>query len=154
MTFTFSFHRMQMTLSLAFLVWRKVYWSKRRVQFKSIRCSFLFSFIESIATVPSEGALPLLTWRYNKFCLPLRFLIAWKMKVCPTLCNPMDCSLPSPFVHGIFQARILERVAISSSMGSSWPRDWTHVSCIGRRILYHQVTLEALNCPSYLVIHA
>ena len=32
----------------------------------------------------------------------------------PTLCNPMDCSLPDPFVHGIFPARILEWVAISS----------------------------------------
>ena len=33
---------------------------------------------------------------------------------CPTLCNPMDCSLPDPFVHGIFPARILEWAAISS----------------------------------------
>ena len=38
---------------------------------------------------------------------------------CPTLCNPMDCSLPSSSVHGIFQARILEWVAISFSRGSS-----------------------------------
>ena len=146
MTFTFSFHRMQMTISLAFLVWRKVCWSKRReVKFKSIRCS---CFIESIATVPSEGALPLLTRRSNKkFCSPLRFLIVWKVKVLvsqlyPTLCNPMECSLPGPSVHRIFQARILERVAVSSS------RDWTQVFCIGRQILYHQVTWEALNCLS------
>ena len=34
---------------------------------------------------------------------------------CPTLCNPMDCSLPGPSVHGIFQARILEWVAFSFS---------------------------------------
>ena len=34
---------------------------------------------------------------------------------CPTLCHAMDCSLPDSSVHGIFQARILERVAISSS---------------------------------------
>ena len=43
-------------------------------------------------------------------------------------------------VHGILQARILEQVSISSSKRSSWPRDWTCVSCIsciGRRILYH-----------------
>ena len=33
-------------------------------------------------------------------------------------------------IHGIFQARILEWVAISFSRGSSWPRDWTQVSCI------------------------
>ena len=36
---------------------------------------------------------------------------------CPTLCDPMDCSLPSSSVHGILQARILEWVAISSSRG-------------------------------------
>ena len=38
---------------------------------------------------------------------------------CPTLCNPTDCSLPGSFFHGIFQARILEWVAISFSRGSS-----------------------------------
>ena len=46
----------------------------------------------------------------------------------------MDFSLPGSSVHGIFQARIPQWVAISSSRGSSWPRDQTHVSCIaGRR---------------------
>ena len=34
---------------------------------------------------------------------------------CPTLCNPMDCSLPGFSVHGIFQARVLQWVAISFS---------------------------------------
>ena len=34
------------------------------------------------------------------------------------LCDPMDCSLPGSSVHGIFQAKILERVVISSSKGS------------------------------------
>ena len=53
---------------------------------------------------------------------------------CPTLCDPMDCSLPGFSVHGIFQARILEWVAISFSRRSSQPRDWTRVSLIvGRR---------------------
>ena len=42
---------------------------------------------------------------------------------CPTLCNPMDCSPSGSSVHGIFQARILEWVAISFSKGSSRPRD-------------------------------
>ena len=43
-------------------------------------------------------------------------------QMCPTLCDPMDvCSLPGSYVHGIFQARILEWVAISSSRGSSQP---------------------------------
>ena len=44
---------------------------------------------------------------------------------CPTLCDPMDCSLPSFSVHGVFQARILEWVSISFSRGSSPPRDQT-----------------------------
>ena len=42
----------------------------------------------------------------------------------------MDCSLPGFSVHGIFQARVLEWVAISFSRGSSRPRDRTQVSCI------------------------
>ena len=58
-------------------------------------------------------------------------------------CDPMDCSLPRSSVHGISQARILEWVAMSSSRGSSWPRDWTWVSCIGRQILYCWATREA-----------
>ena len=53
---------------------------------------------------------------------------------CPTLCDPMDCSLPGSSVHGILQARVLEWVAISFSRGSSRPRDRTGVSRIpGRR---------------------
>ena len=36
-------------------------------------------------------------------------------QLCPSLCNPMDCSLPSSVVHGIFQARILQWVAIPYS---------------------------------------
>ena len=42
---------------------------------------------------------------------------------CPTLCDPMDCNLPGSSVHVIFQARVLEWVAISFSRGSSRPRD-------------------------------
>ena len=47
---------------------------------------------------------------------------------CPTLCYPMDCSLPGFSVHGIFQARVLEWGAIDFSRGSSQPRDQTQVS--------------------------
>ena len=59
----------------------------------------------------------------------------------------MDCSPSGSSVRGILQARILEWVAISYSRGSSWCRDWTYVSwvpCIGRQILYHCATWEAL----------
>ena len=46
------------------------------------------------------------------------------------LWDPMDWSPPGSSVHGILQARILEQVAISSSKGSSRPRDWARVSCV------------------------
>ena len=52
---------------------------------------------------------------------------------CPTLCDPVDCSLPGSSIQGILQARILEWVAISFSRGSSRPRDRTQVSRIGGR---------------------
>ena len=62
---------------------------------------------------------------------------------CPTLCNPMDCSLPGTSVHGISQARtrILEWVAISFSRGCSHPRDQTCASHISRWILYCWTTM-------------
>ena len=51
-------------------------------------------------------------------------------QLCPTLCNPMDCSPPGSFCPWNFPARILEWVAISFSRGSSWPRDLTCISCL------------------------
>ena len=61
-------------------------------------------------------------------------LHAQLLQSCPTLCDPVDCSLPGSSVHEILPARILKWVAMPSSRGSSWPRDWTHISyfCIGR----------------------
>ena len=61
----------------------------------------------------------------------------------------MDCSSPGSSVCGIFQARILEWIAISFSRGSSQPRDWTHVSCMGRLILYHWATWA-----THLLVHS
>ena len=61
----------------------------------------------------------------------------------PDSAAPWTYSPSGSSVHEIPQARILEWVAISFSRGSSWTRDQTHVSCIGRRILYHWVTREA-----------
>ena len=46
---------------------------------------------------------------------------AKSLQSCPTLCDPMDCSLPDSSVHGILQAKILEWVAMPSSRGSSQP---------------------------------
>ena len=53
---------------------------------------------------------------------------AQSLQTSPTLCNRMDWSLPGSSVHGIFQARILEWVAMSSSRGSSRRRYPTRVS--------------------------
>ena len=63
---------------------------------------------------------------------------------CPTVCDPMDCSVPRSSVHGIFQAIVLEWVAISFSRGSSWPRDRTQVSLIVDRRFTVWATREAV----------
>ena len=69
----------------------------------------------------------------------------------PTLCDPMDCSPPGSSLHGTFQARVLEWVAISASRRSSQPRDWSCVSwgfCVGRQVLRHRSAWEA---PHHLI---
>ena len=60
-------------------------------------------------------------------------------------CLTPSTKSPGSSVHGIFQARTLDWVAISSSRESSWPKDGILVSLIGRRILYHWATWESLN---------
>ena len=65
------------------------------------------------------------------------------LQSCPTLCDPMDCSLSGSSVHGIFQARILELIAISFSRGFSQPRNWTQVSCIAGRFFPDWAMREA-----------
>ena len=72
---------------------------------------------------------------------------ATSLQSCPTLCDPMDCSPPRSAVHGVLQ----EWVAMPSSRGSFRPREQTHVSfisCIGRRVLYHQRSLGSPNGAS------
>ena len=69
--------------------------------------------------------------------LQLHCVCARSVSVLSTVHNPMDCSPPVSSVHGIFQARILEWVAISYFRGSSRSKGWTHfscISCLGRRI--------------------
>ena len=57
-------------------------------------------------------------------------------RVCQTLYDPLDYSPPGSTIRGIFQARILEWFAISSSRGSCRPRDGTLISCTGRGTLH------------------
>ena len=64
--------------------------------------------------------------------------------------TPWTVAPPGYSVHGVFQARILEWVAISSSRESSHPRNQTcisFISCIGRQILYHCATKKAISYP-------
>ena len=66
---------------------------------------------------------------------------------CPTLCDPMGCSPPGSSIHGILQARRLEWGAIPFSSRSSWPRDWTRISCIAGRSFTIWATWEPLSLP-------
>ena len=65
---------------------------------------------------------------------------------CVRLCDPMDCSLPGSSAHGIFQAVVLEWIAISFSRGSSQPRDRTLVSRIVDRCFPVWATGEVTCC--------
>ena len=60
------------------------------------------------------------TWNFNLIIDTKESEVA---QSCPTLCDPMDCSLPGSSVHGIFKVRVLEWGAVSFSRGSSQPRD-------------------------------
>ena len=104
------------------LIWQEV------LHFSPGRVSKSNSWMPSDLLWPSLSSLVICT-----------VLVAVCAQACMTLCDPMDCSPPGSTIQGIFQARILEWVAVSSSRGSSWTREWTHVfciSCIGRWILY------------------
>ena len=72
--------------------------------------------------------------------------ISVKVKVtqsCPTLCDPMDCSLPGSSVHAILQARILEWIAVPFSRGSSQSRNQTQISLVAGGFFTIWVTREA-----------
>ena len=71
---------------------------------------------------------------------------------CPTFIDPKDCSLPGFSLHGILQARVLEWVAISSSRGSSWPRNRTWVSCIPGKHFNLWATREVSESESHSVM--
>ena len=64
----------------------------------------------------------------SPICVLLRNSEVKVAQSCPTLCGPMDYSLPGSSVHRILQARILEWVAVLFSRGSFQPRDETQFS--------------------------
>ena len=76
----------------------------------------------------------------------------------PVLCDPTDCTLPGPSVHGILQPRIREWIAIPFARGSSWPRDWTRVSCVASRFFTIWATGKTLDefhrgCTNFCSYH-
>ena len=82
----------------------------------------------------------------------LSFVCPQSLKSCLTFWDPMDSIPPGSSVHRIFQARIMNWVAISFPRESSQPRDWTWVSwvsCIDRWILYHYTTWKALGVTEH-----
>ena len=67
---------------------------------------------------------------------------AKSLQSCPTLCDPMDCSRPGSSVQGSLQARTLEWVAMSSSRGSSQPRDRIWSPALAGRFFTTSATWE------------
>ena len=85
------------------------------------------------------------------------FLLLLSCWVVSDSLDPMDCSPPGSSAQGISQARILERIAISFSLGSSWWKDRARVSSTGRQVLHRWTTGEApqhwqLGCRLKLVV--
>ena len=101
----------------------------------------------------SSGCFPSIYWLITNIkYLKVKSEVA---QLCLILCDPMDCSLPGFSVYGIFQAKVVERVAISFSRGSSWTKDRTQVSHNASRCFTLWATREATNgiiCPFFLVL--
>ena len=123
------------------------------------------SFLQEI--FPTQGLSPdLLHCRQILYCLShqgrlyttyykLQALLCMHAQSCQILCDLMVGGLPGFSVNGILQARILEWVAIFCSRGSSWPTDWSCISCDScnsRQFLYHCAIWEASNYKLVSVI--
>ena len=116
------------------------------------------SGMPAVVQVPGPDVRPrLLEW--TRVCLlNLRWLYsrAWekeeeKMKSLwrVRLCDPMDYSPPGSSIHGTFQARVPEWVAISFSRGSSRPREQMQVSCLAKHTLHYVSHQGSPKCEDY-----
>ena len=113
------------------------------------------SILQTFSVTPDSLSIPWSGWQllisspptWNHTCVSLlhRWLEERRKWSCSvvSVCDPMGRSLPGSSVRGIFQARILEWVAISFSRGSSQPRDQTRVSCAAGRLFAVWATREA-----------
>ena len=106
--------------------------------------SYHFFFFSNITALLMCGGhfLSVIYSFTNKCASLITSLHAQSLESCLSICNPVDCSLPDSSVHGIFQAKTLEWVAISFSRGSSQARVRTFVSYFGKRTFNHWVTQE------------
>ena len=136
--------------------------------YSNVSLAHLMGFFKTspmnVVIVTSMSLVPLTAWYYTSCVLDSYRHVAvfqWfhiltiasslcvyakLLQSCLILRNPMDCSPPGSSVHGILPARTLRWVGMPSSMGSFWPRDQTHishVSCVGRQVLYHQSHLAS-----------
>ena len=137
-------------------------WTELRENFKvGIFISLLFCGFCFVSHQKKVFCTLTLKQCFSSYILPIAFLClslwtielccqvwGWEVRSevaqsCPTICNSTDCNLSGSSIHGIFQARILEWVAISFSRGSSQPRDRIWVSCTAGRLyrLNHQGSL-------------
>ena len=105
----------------------------------------------------SQSSYSLASIRFYKTWFPLLLWFislaaaAKSLQLCPTLCNPKDCSPPGSSVHGISQARTLECIAMSSSRGISSTQGSNPPLLHSRQILYCWATREAhftCYCPT------
>ena len=92
-----------------------------------------------VTCISSNRKLPLI-WHKSSLKHSSLLLSVFSPQSSLILCNPMGCSPPGSSVYGILQARIPEWVAIPSSRGSSWPRNWTRVSYIASTFFTFWVT--------------
>ena len=127
--------------------------------------SLAFSMIQQMLAIWSLVPLPFLklAWTSGSSQFTYCWSLAWRIlsitllecevkwsevaQLCLTLCDRIDCSVPGSSVHGIFQAIVLEWIAISFSGGSSKPRAWTRVS----RIVDRRFTVWATREVHYII---
>ena len=129
--------------------------------------SLAFSMIQQMLAIWSLVPLPFLNsaWTSESSQFTYCWNLIWRIlsitllacesevaQLCLTLYDPMDCSLPCSSLHGIFQARVLEWVAISFFGGSSQPRDRTWVSHIVDRCFIVWATREVWDECSCVVV--
>ena len=105
-------------------IWQLPFSAFHNISSRKAVFDVLFIAVSTMPRTPSKYCLNEWICPYVHACMRVQSL-----QSCPTLCNPMDCSPPGSSVHGILQARILERVAMAFSRGFSQVRDWTRICC-------------------------